>query len=169
MKFIPDDWAPVFTSELAFLELFVRGSLLYFVILVIMRVIPRRTGGELATMDLIFLLLVSQAAAQSMGKFQSVPDGIILIATFVGWELVFNAVSYHSPVFERLISAPSIQVVRDGTLLRRNMRREYLTEEELMSYLRRQGIEDLEDVKSVFVEGEGRLSVICHKDGRQQS
>ena len=40
------------------------------------------------------------------------------------------------------------------------MRREFLTEEELMSHLRKEGIETLEEVKSAAIEGDGRISVI---------
>ena len=43
---------------------------------------------------------------------------------------------------------------------RRNMRKEMITVEELMSQLRQQGIEDLEDVKKCCLEGDGEISVI---------
>ena len=39
-------------------ELLVRGTVLYVGILVLMRIMPRRTGGELAIMDLVFVLLI---------------------------------------------------------------------------------------------------------------
>lgn len=45
------------------------------------------------------------------------------------------------------------------------MRREFLTEEELMSYLRQQGIDDVKDVKSAYVEGEGKITVVS-KSGK---
>lgn len=45
------------------------------------------------------------------------------------------------------------------------MRREFLTEEELMSYLRQQGIDDVKDVKSAHVEGEGKITVV-NKSGK---
>lgn len=45
------------------------------------------------------------------------------------------------------------------------MRREFLTEEELMSYLRQQGIDDVKDVKSAHVEGEGKITVVS-KSGK---
>jgi len=165
MEFIPDDWTSVFTPEAAFLELVVRGTALYFFILLLLRLLPRRTGGELATMDLIFVLLIGEAAAHGFGDYHAVPDGVVLIATFMGWDFLLNALSYHVPFIERLVSAPPLQVVRDGELLCRNMRREYLTEEELMSHLRGQGIDDLRDVRAAYVEGEGKITVVSRKGG----
>jgi uncharacterized membrane protein YcaP (DUF421 family) len=40
------------------------------------------------------------------------------------------------------------------------MRRDYLTEEELMSHLRQRGIEAVDRVKSATIEGDGRISVV---------
>ena len=63
----------------------------------------------------------------------------------VAWESVF---------------VPSLPLIRDGEMLRRNMRRELISEEELLSLLRGQGVDDVKDVKKCCLEGDGRLSVI---------
>lgn len=117
-------------------------------------------------MDLIFVILIAEAAAHAMGEYSSVADGFILIVTLMGWNFLINLLSFHIPFIERLVSAPPIQVVKDGQLLRRNMRREYLTEAELMDHLRQQGIEEISDVKAAYVEGEGKITVISKKDDK---
>ncbi len=45
-------------------------------------------------------------------------------------------------------------------MLRRNMRQEFITEDELMSKLRQQGIEDLSQAAKVYMEGDGQISVV---------
>lgn len=160
MPIFPDDWAPVFSLESPLLALLARGTLLYFGILVLMRFLPRRTGGELATMDLVLVLLISEAASNSFGEFTSILDGLVLVIILMGWNFIVNVASYRFRLIERLVSSPPTRVVRDGEMLRRNMRREYLTEEELMSSLRQQGIDDIRQVKAAFIEGEGNISVI---------
>ena len=69
--------------------------------------------------------------------------------------------SFRSRFVERLITPPPLQVVRNGELLWRNMRRELLTREELMDQLRHEGIDDLAKVKTAYVEPEGKLTFIC--------
>ena len=160
MTFIPDDWAGIFQLDTAFLELFVRGSALYFGILALMRLMPRRAGGELATMDLVFVVLIAQAAAQALGDYSSISGAIVIIITFMAWDYLVNVLSYPLPFLERLTSAPPLQVIRDGKLLRRNMRREFLTEEELISHLREQGIDDVRNVKMAHIEGEGKITAV---------
>lgn len=162
-ELFPDNWAALFVVETPLLELVVRGSVLYLAILVLMRLLPRRTGGELATMDLIFLLLIAESASNAFGDYRSVTEGLILVLVLVSWNFGMNAASYRFRCIERLVSAPPIQVVRDGKMLRRNMRREFLTEEELMSALRQQGIASLEQVKAAYVEGEGPITFVQYR------
>jgi uncharacterized membrane protein YcaP (DUF421 family) len=45
---------------------------------------------------------------------------------------------------------------------RQNMRREFITAEELMAQLREQG-ERVEDVKKCYLEGDGRFSIVTEK------
>jgi uncharacterized membrane protein YcaP (DUF421 family) len=162
MEFLPSSWMEVFAVETALVELIVRGTILYFAIIVFMRLLPR-IGGELAVMDLVFLLLVAEAAAHGMGEHKTVGDAIVLIATLMAWNYMLNFLSLRVPFIEKLISGSQVQIVRDGRLMRRNMRREYLTEDELMAQLRGHGIEKIEDVKAAYIEGEGQLTVIPRK------
>ena len=101
---------------------------------------PRRTGGELATMDLAFLLLIAEAASNAFGEYTSIADGLILVMVLMGWNFIVNAASYHCRSVENLVSSRPIEIVRNGKMLRRNMRREFVTEEELMSALRQQSL-----------------------------
>lgn len=163
MQFLPLSWSQIFQPEAALLDLIARGSVIYLVILVIIRFLPRRTGGEMAIMDLIFVVLVAEAASHSMGDYNSVPDGLIVVATLMFWDYFLNFLSYHVPAIERLLQPPPLAVVRNGRLVRRNMRKELMTEDEMMEQLRREGIDKIGDVKIAYVESDGEITVIRRK------
>lgn len=163
MELAPADWLDVLGAQTPPTELIARGTVMYLGVLVFMRVMPRRAGGDLSRMDLVFILLVAEAAAHSLGGYETVADGLIVIATLMVWDYVINSLSYRIPFVERLVSARPVQIVRGGKLVRRNLRQEFLTEEELMSHLRREGIDDIKDVKAAFVESEGTISVVPMK------
>ncbi len=165
MQLLPPTWEPVFTLETPLFELIARGSVLYAIILVLMRVMPRRTGGELATMDLVFVVLIAQAAATALGDYTSVADAAVVVTTFMVWNYLLNALSFRFRAVERLVSARPLPIVRDGRLLWRNMRSEFITEGELMDHLRRTGIEDVSEVHAAYVEGEGRITVVPRRVG----
>jgi uncharacterized membrane protein YcaP (DUF421 family) len=110
-------------------------------------------------MDLIFVVLIAGGGPRALGESTSIADGLVLILTLMAWNYILNALSYHVPFLERLVTSPPLQVVRDGRLMRRNMRREFLTEEERMSYLRQQGIDDVTEVKAAYAEPDGKISL----------
>lgn len=166
MEISPSDWLGIFAPETPLLELVARGAALYFGVLFLMRVMPRRSVGELSGMDLVFVILIAEAAAHSMGDYKSIGDGIFLIVILMGCNYLVNLLSYYVPFVERLVSASPMQIIKDGQLLRKNMRREFITEEELMDHLRQEGIEELKDVKQAFVESEGKITVISDKNGK---
>lgn len=160
MIFLKLDLNELFQIETSLFNLFLRGSILYLGILFLVRILPRRTGGEMAMTDLIFILLITESASHSLGDYSSLTEGFILIATLVTWNFSINVLSYYFPFIEKLVSSPPIQIVKNGKMLRKNMRREYLTEDELIEHLRKEGIEDVRQIKKACIETDGSISVI---------
>lgn len=160
MELMPDSWTVLFSVKVPVLELVGRGTLIYIAVLVFMRLMPR-LGGELAVMDLVFLLLIAEAAAHGMGEYTSITEAVIVIGTLMICNYILNYLSFHFRLVERLISGAPLQVIRNGRLMHRNMRREYLTQDELMTQLRAHGIEHISDVKAAYIEGDGQLTVIA--------
>ena len=156
----PDHWSEIFVPQAPLLELIARGSLLYVAIVLLMRFMLRRSSGELERMDLVFLLLLSEAAQPAFGEYRSLADSLVVIVTLMVWNYLLNALSYHVPFVERLLTPSALLIVRNGRMLRRRMRREYITEEELMRSLREEGIEHLKDVRAAYVESDGAISVV---------
>jgi uncharacterized membrane protein YcaP (DUF421 family) len=100
--------------------------------------------------------------------YTSVADGLLLVGTIVFWAWALNWLGYRVPVIGRLVHPPALMLVRDGRPLRRNLAQELITDEELESHLRQQGIADMRDVQAAFMEGDGRISVI-EREGDQHS
>ena len=159
------DWSSIFAPQAPLLESVLRGTVIYFALLVLLRLTPRRTLGSIGVMDLLVVVLVADAAGLGLGDVHSIADAVVLVATLVGWSYVLNWLTYAVPGVERLVSPPAVPVVRDGRLLRRNMRAEFLTEEELLRQLHLEGIEDVGEVKEARIEADGSLSVIKRETG----
>lgn len=163
MEFLEVDWRSVIWPDIALVESFARGTVVYFFVFIVMRGTLRRTAGELSMLDFIFVLLVANGASDSMtGGAVSFANGAVIILTVVFWNYALNTLSWYIPALQRWTTPPPLQVVRNGTLLHRNMRKEFLTEDELMAKLREDGIEDVAQVKAAYIEGDGNLSIIAH-------
>jgi len=160
------DWVDVFAPQAPLIETFVRGSLLYLGLLVLLRLTPAREAGALGTPDLLVILLLADAAQNAMaGPHHAVGDGFALLVTIVGWSVVLDWLSYRSAFFHRLLRTPPARLVRDGRILAANLRRELMTRDELMVQLRRHGIEDVGQVKGAWIEADGGVSVIRRRSG----
>ena len=146
------------------LELILRGSLTYLVLFILLRFFLKRVTGTLSIGDLLIIVLVADAAQNAMSAgYTSLTDGLILVATIIFWSYALDWLAYHFPVFESLLHPSPVPLVRDGKMIARNMRRELITVDELMSHLREQGVKDLNEVKSASMEGDGRISVVTHE------
>ena len=64
------------------------------------------------------------------------------------------------PLFERLVRDRKLKLIENGRMLRRNMRQEFVSTEELMAQLREKGLEDCREVKAAYMEADGRISII---------
>jgi uncharacterized membrane protein YcaP (DUF421 family) len=158
------DWLQVLRPDAPVLEILVRGTLTYVFILVLLRVVLRRQSGAVNIADLLVIVLIADAAQNAMaGSYDSVADGLVLVSTIVGCAWVVDWLGYHIPLVERLVHPPPLRIVRDGRLVWPNMRRELITREELMSQLREQGIESVEQVREAFVEGDGQISIVPYE------
>jgi uncharacterized membrane protein YcaP (DUF421 family) len=161
------DWGRLFGSDTPLLELVVRGSLVYLALFVILRVVLNRQAGAVGISDLLVVVLIADAAQNGLaGEYTSITDGIILVGVIVFWSYFLDWLGFRFPAFQRIVRPPALQLVRDGRPLRRNMARELITDEELASSLRQQGVDDLSAVKAAYIEGDGRISVIT-RDGEQ--
>ncbi len=162
------DWGATLAPDTPLLEIFVRGSVTYIALFMLLRIIPKRESGAASITDLLVIVLIADAAQNAMSDdYTSITDGLLLVATIIFWSWMFNWLSFRFPRMERLLSPPSLPLVRDGRMLRRNMQKEMITEDELLSQLRLQGVSSVSDVKEARIESDGRISVVC--DSPQQN
>jgi uncharacterized membrane protein YcaP (DUF421 family) len=138
-----------------------RGSAVYWFLFCLFRFVLRRDAGSVAIADIMLLVLIADASQNAMaGSYQSLADGAVLVATLAGWNYALDAASYRFAAVRRVLEPRPLVLVDNGRILRAQMRREWVTIEELEAAARGQGIESLADVKSARMEADGSISVI---------
>lgn len=161
------DWHETFVLDTPILETVLRGSVVYLALFTLLRLVLQRESGGVGITDLLVIVLIADAAQNAMaGSYTSVPDGLLLVTTIVGWDYLLNRLAFRFTPVRRFVHPGALRLVEDGRLLEENMRREYITEEELMSQLRHQGFDDLAGIRAVYIEGDGRFSVLQDRGGR---
>lgn len=160
LSFIQVDWESVFVPSLSILEVILRGSLIYLFLFAVLRVL-RRGAGAIGISDLLVVVLIADAAQNALGKeYRSVTEGIVLVLTIVGWDYLFDWLGFRVPALRPLLRPQALLLIKNGKLQNRNIRREMLSEEELLGELREQGVANIDDVKFSFMESNGHISVV---------
>ena len=159
------DWKTIFLPDTSLFEIILRGSIMYIALFAMLRIVLKRQTGTLGMTDLLLITLLADASQNAMaGEYKSIPDGIVLVGTIIFWNYLFDWLSFKSEWFSRLIEPPPLPLIKNGKMLRRNMRQELITEDELMMEIREQGLDDVSKVKEAYIESDGRISVIRHKE-----
>jgi uncharacterized membrane protein YcaP (DUF421 family) len=161
MDLLAFDWYKTFAPSVSWTELIVRGSLLYLALFVMMRFILKREGGTIGLADLLMTVLIADAAQNGMAnEYKSATDGLVLVSTIIFWNYTIDWLTFRFRFVSKLIEPPPLKLVENGRMLRRNMRKEMISPDELMSHVRQSGAGSLAEVREVFMEGDGRISVI---------
>jgi uncharacterized membrane protein YcaP (DUF421 family) len=159
------DWEGMFGLSLPLAEIVIRGSAMYWFLFVVFRFIIRRDIGAVGIADVLVLVIVADASQNAMaGEYTSITDGMVLVATLIGWNVLLDWLSYRFPAFRRFAAPEPIRLIWKGRVLSRNLRRELISDEELWAKLREAGVESLDEVREAFMESDGQISIIKKND-----
>lgn len=158
------DWIDTLVPSVHLLELFLRGTITYLGLALLMRLVGQREAGGLGLTDLLVVLLAVNAATVGLtGDAQTIADGFVLVATVLFWSVAVDALSYRFPHVGRVFKARPRLLIEEGELNRRAMRRELMSKEEVMAQMRLHGVEDLAQVHRACIEPNGMISVVLRK------
>jgi uncharacterized membrane protein YcaP (DUF421 family) len=160
-KLLLIEWAELLIPTHSLAEIMLRGTVMYLALFVILRFVMVRQSSTIGIADILVIVVIADAAQNGFAKeYKSLTEGLFLVLTIVFWNILLNWLSYRFKVFERLLAPPPLQLIKNGKLNRRNMRSEFITEDELKGQLRQQGISELAEVREACLEANGELSVI---------
>jgi uncharacterized membrane protein YcaP (DUF421 family) len=155
------DWSLIFSPSVPVLELIIRGTIMYLVLFVMLRLTFKRTSGVIGLSEILMIALIAAATQNSIAREnRSIADGIILVATIAFWGYTLDWLAHHSATFERFYHPPPLLLVKNGRLQRHNMKIELITETELMAYLHRDGIDDVTEVAEAYIQADGTITII---------
>jgi uncharacterized membrane protein YcaP (DUF421 family) len=150
----------LFHLPLPFLEKLLRPVIIYLVLIVLLRIFGKRELAQLNPFDLVVLLSLSNTVQNAIiGEDNSVTGGVIgaigLLA--INWLVVRTL--YNSPRLTRIVEGRSTVLVRNGQIDPKAVKRESLTQEELMEVIHKQGFERMSQVKRCELEPNGTFYI----------
>jgi len=152
--------------DVSLFETIVRGVVMYLAIFILLRVILRGRTSAVTISDLLVLVLIADAAQNAMASdYMTITNGIVLVATIVVTSFTMDWIAFRSERLRRFVHPERKALIVDGRVLRKTLGEELITEEELETQVRLNGIEDVKEVKVAYLEGNGAISVIKRSGG----
>jgi uncharacterized membrane protein YcaP (DUF421 family) len=148
------------------MEIIVRAAVIYFFVWIVTRSIGKRQLSELSAFQLILLVTIGDLVQQGVTQDdRSITGAFLAVGTIAGLVAISSGISYFWPKSRHVMEGMPVIVIRNGHVLDEAMRTERIPLDELLEEARREGIEDLRQIKVGIVETDGKMSFIKESDG----
>ena len=156
----------MFSIEAAkLLEIVARVAIVYLACFVLLRLSGRREMSELGPMDLLTMLLLSEAVSPALtGGDETLTAGILAATLLLGFGVLTSWLSMRSRRLDELLQGSAKLLIHDGRVNARLLRQERITDEDLRAALHERGLMNVGDVARAYVEADGQITIIKRDD-----
>ncbi len=142
-------------------DVVVRTAIVYLFLVTALRISGKREVGQMSVLELVVILVISDAVQNSMvGQNSSLWGGLVAVTTLLVLDIGLKALSSRLPFLRRAIAGEPRLLVHDGRLLAKALRREGIDADEVDAAVRAHGLERIADVKLAILETDGSISII---------
>ena len=139
----------------------IRVAIIYFVIMIGLRLMGKREFGQLSPLELVSLLLVPEIVSQALANDDfSLTNGIIGIATLFTLVFLSSVLMHRFRSLETIVSGEPSVLVAHGRMIEDMMNKEQVSIEEIFTEMHKAGLDRIEQVKWAILEGDGKISIV---------
>lgn len=144
-----------------YLNIFVSALSVYIFIIAAIRITGRKELSQLSVIDLVFILLISNAVQNAMvGPDTTLLGGLLAAATLFAANFILKELIFRFKKVDKIIQGQELMLVYEGVLNKENMRKARISTEELGEALREHGVSDVSQVNLAVLEVDGNISVL---------
>src|SRR5690348_1898500 len=163
-------WNDMFVVGLPVLEKILRPILVYLALVVLLRIFGKRELAQMNPFDLVVLLTLSNTVQNAIiGNDNSITGGFIGAITLLVANFFVVRFLYKHQRVDRLVEGHAALLIDDGRIIRKNLERELITEDELLVACHRQGVEEINQVEKAILETGGTITVFSRHPTKEES
>ncbi len=161
----------MFSNE--YLNIAFSSLCVYVFIVLAIRITGRKELSQLSVIDLVFILLISNAVQNAMvGPNTSLVGGLVAAGTLFVINFLLKDLMFRSRKLSKFIQGSEMLLIYSGTVNQRNLKRVKMSMEELEEAVREHGVFNVKDVDLAVLEVDGNISVLSenyqHKTVRKR-
>lgn len=139
----------------------VRGAVVYAVLLLLFRIVGKRSLAEITTFDFVLLLIISEATQQAMiDNDNSMTNAFLIITTLLGLDIGLSVIGRRFRIVDRLVNDVPLVLVEDGRILKERITKSRVDEADILQSARQEGLERMDQIKYAVLERSGAISII---------
>lgn len=147
-----------------YVRIIISSISVYLFIILAIRLFGKKELSQLSVVDLVFILLISNAVQNAMvGADSTLAGGLVAAGTLFIMNYIFKQFLYLFPKFNKFIQGESIMLIYQGKLNVQNTAKVRMTMNEVMEVLREHGVDKIEDVNLAVLEVDGNISVLSNE------
>jgi len=151
-----------------YVQIVCSSLVIYLFIIIAFRILGKKELSQLSVVDLVFILLISNAVQNAMvGSNTTLAGGLVAAAALFIANFLFKQLMYRFPRLDNLVEGEAIMLIYDGKLIEKNITKARITYQEIMETLREHGVSSVEDVDLAVLEVDGNISVLSEKFKRK--
>ena len=136
------------------------SAALYILIMICLRLLGKKGLGEISIPDLVLIILIGEALGSLIPQENSFISAIVCIVTLGIINFALERGVFYSKKLRKFVEGEPVLIVKDGRVLRSNMKKEMMTMENLKEAIRSNGLSGIEEVKIDVLEADGEISII---------
>lgn len=150
----------MFDMQAPWWEFVVRASVVYLVLLVMVRITGKRTVGQFTPFDLIVVMLLAEGVTGSLGGGdESLPGGLIVAATLVLLDVVIAFLTARSQKADAVLQGNPVLIGRDGVIYDDVLLHQRVPRSDVEKALRGADCQ-IEDMRMAILEADGNINIM---------
>jgi uncharacterized membrane protein YcaP (DUF421 family) len=146
-----------------YINILVSTCVIYLFITAAIRIFGKKELSQLSVLDLVFVLLISNAVQNAMvGSDSSLWGGLIAASTLFVLNYIFKYLLFRSKGLTRLLEGEPVILISNGKINDENLRKLKITFNELLETIREHGVADIKEVNLAIFEVDGNISILSN-------
>jgi len=147
-----------------YLKIALSSLAVYVFIIVAIRLFGKKELAQLSIIDLVFILLISNAVQNAMvGSDSSLAGGLVAASTLFIVNYLFKYLLYKFPKLGIAVQGVELMLIYKGQLNVSNMNKARITREEVLEAVREHGVSEIREVDLAVLETDGNISIISNE------
>jgi len=140
------------------------SACVYAFIVIAIRLFGKKEIAQLSIVDLVFILLISNAVQNAMvGPDTSLLGGLVAAGTLFIVNFVFKFVLYRFPSLSTAVQGSPVILVHEGEVIEENRKKARISIAEIEEAAREHGVPSIQDVNLAILEVDGNMSIISNE------